>query len=129
MIFSYIPNTGWVWMFMPESSSLGSSPSPAALWSLKPRPFISRTVALATSTIAKALFSWSVTNAVASSADNAMNSGSRSWATDAPGPNIRTLGSRTAPLNAVKSAVLTDELDRSPRFSWRRDAVFVGKAV
>jgi len=62
--------------------------------------------------MAMALFSWQVTQAVFESWETAMNSGSRSWATVAPGPKIRTLGSSGDWLNGRKPAVRT--------FDWSR---------
>ena len=81
---------------------------PSWLMSFSPSGRMSVTVALAMSTLARALFSCSTTQAVAPSASSAMYSGSRSWAVLAPGPKIRTPWSRSSPswpLKAVKSAV------------------------
>ncbi len=72
------------------------------------------------STVATALASWSVTRAVRRSPETAMYSGSRSWATVAPGPLRRMpCGSsrlRGAPaLNAAKPAVRTSGPRREAR--------------
>ena len=48
-------------VLVPPSSSLASRPAPATLWSLKPRPLMAVTRAVAMSTVATALFSCSVT--------------------------------------------------------------------
>ena len=58
-------------------------------------------VADTTSTTARALFSWRVTQAVVPSV--VMNSGSRSWDTEAPGPKIRTPLARSSSIRASKA--------------------------
>lgn len=60
------------------------------------------TVVESRSTMANALFSWSATHAVVECASMATYSGSRSWATVALGPKIRTPAARTSSIWSLK---------------------------
>ncbi len=72
------------------------------MWSLKPRPQTSTTLAVATFTTMTQLFSWQLTYTWLSSALKALYSGSRSCAMEAPGPKMRTLASSMSEVMPVK---------------------------
>ena len=87
---------------------------PARLWFFVPRAVMPVTTPRVRSTVPRALFSWKETHArVGSAGSNATYSGSRSWATVAPGPKMRTPALRNAlawELNDVRLTCLTAPL-------------------
>ena len=99
-------------VFPGPSRSLASRPLPESEWFLKPSPLISSNSPSRMSSSAIAFPSWRVTQAVLPFSETAMYSGSRSWATDAPGPKIRTLGSRSSAEKSSKPAMVTSESSR-----------------